>query len=69
MRFLGIVLVILGVVTLAYGAVTSWVGGDDGTIAGPNVQQLDRTDSAFWLGGFLLIVGLLMLVARSRRRR
>jgi len=69
MRLVGIVLVILGVVGLAYGGVT-WTTKEKVVDLGPLQVTHDKTQSLPLppiAGGVCLIVGVVLLVAPGRQ--
>jgi uncharacterized membrane protein YidH (DUF202 family) len=69
MRLVGIVLVILGVVGLAYGGVT-WTTKEKVVDLGPLQVTHDKTQSLPLppiAGGVCLIAGVVLLVAGGRR--
>ena len=70
MRLVGIVLVILGVVGLAYGGVT-WTTKERVVDLGPLKVTHDKTQSLPLppiAGGVCLIVGVVLLVAGGREK-
>jgi uncharacterized membrane protein YidH (DUF202 family) len=70
MRLVGIVLVILGVVGLAYGGVT-WTTREKVVDLGPLQVSHDKTQSLPLppiAGGICLIAGVVLLVAAGRQQ-
>jgi len=70
MRLVGIVLVILGVVGVAYGGVT-WTTKEKVVDLGPLQVTHDKTQSlplSPIAGGICLIAGVVLLVAAGRRQ-
>jgi len=70
MRIVGIVLIVLGVLGLAYGGVT-YTRRRDTVRVGPvsaTVRQKETVPIPPVLGGVALVVGIGLLVAGSRRR-
>ena len=70
MRLVGIVLVILGVVGLAYGSVT-WTTKEKVVDLGPLQVTHDKTQSLPLppiAGGICLIAGVVLLVAAGRQQ-
>jgi len=70
MRLIGIVLVILGVVGLAYGGVT-WTTKEKVVDLGPLQVTHDKTQSLPLppiAGGICLIAGVVLLVAAGRQQ-
>jgi uncharacterized membrane protein YidH (DUF202 family) len=70
MRLVGIVLVILGVVGLAYGGVT-WTTKEKVVDLGPLQVTQDKTQSLPLppiAGGICLIAGVVLLVAAGRQQ-
>jgi uncharacterized membrane protein YidH (DUF202 family) len=70
MRLVGIVLVILGVVGLAYGGVT-WTTKEKVVDLGPLQVSHDKTQSLPLppiAGGICLIAGVVLLVAAGRQQ-
>ena len=70
MRLVGIVLVILGVVGLAYGGVT-WTTKEKVVDMGPLQVSHDKTQSLPLppiAGGICLIAGVVLLVAAGRQQ-
>jgi len=70
MRIVGIVLIVLGVLGLAYGGIT-YTRRRDTVRIGPvsaTVRQKETVPIPPVLGGVALVVGIGLLVASSRRR-
>ncbi len=70
MRILGIVLIVLGVLGLAYGGIT-YTRRRDTVRVGPvsaTVRQKETVPIPPVLGGVALVVGIGLLVAGGRRR-